>query len=142
MTVQRSNHRAANNSPSRTCNSRTRNRSTCSAATPTAASKRGNTTMDLQYERRDSDCPAKAQRIVLQPLRARTEPEQAPVSRRVPRLDGYSTVEGNRGKGIVSRLLALEGEARGRLEHGNLAQANELNCNACRAGRIFLIEAC
>src|ERR1700687_5935154 len=97
MTVLRSNDRAANNSPRRTYNSRTRNRSTGSAATPAAASRRGNTTKDLQYERRDSDCPAKAQRMMLQPVLARTEPEQAPVSRRVPRLDGYSTVEGNRG---------------------------------------------
>src|SRR6267143_3678220 len=110
MTVWRSNDRAANNSPRRTCNSRTRNRPTCSAATPTAASRRGNTTKDLQYERRDSECPAKAQRIVLQPVPARTEPEQAPILRRVPRLDGYSTVEGNWGWGIVSRLHALGGE--------------------------------
>src|SRR6266513_3776275 len=59
-----------------------------------------NTAKDLQYQRRDSECPAKAQRIQLRPVPTRPGPGLAglaPISRRVPRLDGYSTVEGNRG---------------------------------------------
>src|SRR5712692_5023570 len=94
MTGQRSNHRTANNSPSRTCNSRTRNRSICSAATPTAASRRDNTAKDLQNEQRDSDRLAKAQRIEVRPVPARIGPGLAPASLRVPRLDGYSIVGG------------------------------------------------
>src|SRR5713226_4135466 len=120
MARQRSNRWAASSSPRRTCNSRTRNRSTCSAATPSAARTRDNTAKDLRYERQNSDGPAKAQQIELRAVPARPGPGLTPTSRRVPRLDGYSIVGGN-------RLHALEGEGRGRLERGNLAQANELD---------------
>src|SRR6266478_529391 len=52
---------------------------TCRAATPTAASWRDNTAKDLQYQGRDSDCPAKAQRIQLRPVPARHGPGLLPL---------------------------------------------------------------
>src|SRR6266852_3148828 len=67
-----------------------------SAATPTDASKRDNTATDLRCERRGADHPAKSQQIELRPVPARTGTGLTPVSRHVPRLDGYSTVGGNR----------------------------------------------
>src|SRR5207253_7678022 len=93
-TGQRSNHQAPNNSPRRTCNSRIPNRSTYSAETPTAASKRDSTAKDLRQDRRGSDCSARLQPMERQAVPTRPGPALTPTSRRVPRLDGYNTVKG------------------------------------------------
>ncbi len=83
--------RAVNNSPSRTCNNRKRNRSTCSGAIRAAASIPDSTAKDLRSDLPDAGDPAEAQRFELQPVPAHRGPGLPPTSRCVPRLDGYNT---------------------------------------------------
>src|SRR6266568_3561948 len=90
------NHRAVNNSPSRTCNNRKRNRSTCSGAIRAAARRPDSTAKDLRSDLPDAGDPAEVQRFALQPVPAHRGPGLPPTSRCVPRLDGYNT---SRGKG-------------------------------------------
>ena len=83
--------RAVNNSPSRTCNNRKRNRSTCSGAIRAAARRPDSTAKDLRSDLPDAGDPAEAQRFELQPVPAHRGPGLPPTSRCVPRLDGYNT---------------------------------------------------
>src|SRR5712692_11364388 len=84
------------NSPRKTCNSRRPDKSAYSAATPAAGNRRDNTAKHLPAEPRVVALAAQLAAIrrprhPAEPERAPDLPEQALVSRHVPRRDGYST---------------------------------------------------
>lgn len=118
--------RAANNSPSRTCNNRKRNRSTCSGAIRAAARIPDSTAKDLRSDLPDAGDPAEVQRFALQPVPAHRGPGLPPTSRCVPRLDGYNT---SRCKGkawekaIMDWLAARDGGLERQEEHCESPQA-------------------
>ncbi len=121
--------RAVNNSPSRTCNNRKRNRSTCSGAIRAAASRPDSTAKDLRSDLRDAGDPAEAQRFALQPVPAHRGPGLPPTSRCVPWLDGYNT---SRCKG-----KAWERGARGTSRPPGTADSSGRNSIvSCRKRRI------
>jgi len=108
----------SSNSPHRTCNSRTLYRLTCSAGMLIAASRQDSTARHLRLGRQAPSGPLQEEPAEKLLRLAPEGPGPAVASRRVPRLEGYSTLAGKEKSERMCERSRTGGGRRGMKRRG------------------------